>query len=426
MLMMTNSSDKKLTSVFRSLLKGPAAGAHREKAARDFREVRTRVVAGDLGQTLDGLFARLSAPTAERVQPDAPGGFKIIGALREGGFVEASACLFHLWREVMGAQKLEDVLGVAPHAASIEVWRQAARVPKKEVEARLLADPAKCYATAGADWLMIHAKPERALPMLELVLNRKERPKTLPTWADALGPALRKDKRGAVLEAILRHRWADHGPVAILGEAVRLNRALLKSTVEHLPTLLCKPDAPDTGVSLVEALFAPLHSTQGAERELVTAALARLGCGILLQDRRGPQAEAVLALIALAARRLRNLTTDEGHQARTWVLENLSPGSEPAPGKAQVTLDGARQLGVAFEKAAQGFSAKDILGVTARNLGLTPVGAKGETVSYNALKHEDLEGGVLPGDNALIEEPGWALGQDVVMRAKVRKGASHV
>jgi len=85
----------------------------------------------------------------------------------------------------------------------------------------------------------------------------------------------------------------------------------------------------------------------------VTTVLARLGCGILLQDRRGPQAEAVLGLIAQAARRLRNLTKDEADQARTWVLENLRAGAEPSDGKAHVTIEGARHLALAFEKAAK-------------------------------------------------------------------------
>jgi hypothetical protein len=321
---------------------------------------------------------------------------------------------------------LEEVLLLAPDATSLEVWRKTAKVAAKVIEGRLLSDPVSTYATAGADWLLLHAKPEQMSPLLELFLGRKDRPKTLLPWADALVPALKKDKKGVLLERLLRHPCLDRGQCATIAEVVRLNRTLLKNTVENLPAILCQAVPPEQGSLFVEELFTPMPNTEGAEREFVTTVLARLGCGILLQDRRGPQAEAVLGLIAQAARRLRNLTKDEADQARTWVLENLRAGAEPSDGKAHVTIEGARHLALAFEKAAQGFAAKDILHAAARNLGLTPIGKKGEPASYNPLQHEDVEGGMLPGDNAVMEEPGWTLGQDIVVRARVKRGVNYV
>lgn len=420
-----NPLDRKLTSVLKTLLTGAAEGAKRDKANKDFRDLRSRVVDSDLGRILDQLFGSFSAP-AGRAKPDVGEVFKIIMALRERGFVEAPAFLFFQWRDVMGGQTLDEVLLVVPDAASMEVWRKSAQITAKEIEGRLLSDPVSTYATAGADWLLLHAKPRQLSALLELFLNRKERPKTLLPWADALVPALKKDKKGVLLERLLRHPRLDRGQCATFAEVVRLNRTLLKNTVENLPAILCQVVPPEQGAPFVEELFTPMPNAQGAEREFVTAALARLGCGILLQDRRGPQAEAVLGFIAQAARRLRNLTKDEANQARTWVLENLLAGAEPMDGKAHVTIEGARHLALAFEKAAQGFAAKDILHATARNLGLTPIGKKGESASYNPLQHEDVEGGMLPGDNAVMEEPGWALGQDIVVRARVKRGVNHV
>ena len=421
-----NPFDRKLTSVFKALIKSPALGPKRDKAGKEFREVRSRVVDTGFGETLDRLFASFSTPPTERPKPEAADASKIIAALRERGFVESAAMLFLQWRDVMGTQTLADVLPIAPDATSLEGWRKIVRVPTNEFEGRLLADPAAAYATAAADWLLLHAKPEQTLTVLEMFLARKERPKTLPPWAEALLPALKKDKRGILLERILRHPWPAKEYLMTLGEVIRLNRTLLKNTVEHLPAILCKKDAPPAGALLLEEMFAPLHNTQGVEREYMTALLARLGCGILMQDRRGPQADEVLELIAQTMRRLRNLTKDEAIQARTWVLENLGAGAEPAGGKIHVTIEGARQLALAFEMLAQGLPAKDVLTASTRNLGLTPFEKKGEVVIYNPLHHEDIEGGMLPEDNALVEEPGWSLEQDVVVRAKVKKGASHV
>jgi hypothetical protein len=147
-----------------------------------------------------------------------------------------------------------------------------------------------------------------------------------------------------------------------------------------------------------------------------------------MADRRGPQVDAALDVVRKAARQLRNLTKDETLQARTWTLENLRREDEPSDGRIHVTPEGARHLALAFEKAAQGFAVKDILTVTARNLGLSPIGKKAEAVSYNPLRHEDVDGGLVPGDAAVIEEGGWAVGQEALIRAKVKRaqGGNHV
>ena len=92
-----------------------------------------------------------------------------------------------------------------------------------------------------------------------------------------------------------------------------------------------------------------------------------------------------------------------------------------ADGKISITQHGARHLARALEEAGQGFSAKEILTVLARNLGLVAVGKNGDTVIYNPLQHEDVAGGLLPGQSVLIEESGWSINQETVARAKVKK-----
>src|SRR5205085_193934 len=92
-----------------------------------------------------------------------------------------------------------------------------------------------------------------------------------------------------------------------------------------------------------------------------------------------------------------------------------------ADGRLHVTIEGARHVALALDKATQGFAASELLSVTARNVGLTPIGMDGEMLSYDPLRHEDLEGGLLPGDPVRIERIGWAYGRDVVLRAKVKR-----
>jgi hypothetical protein len=99
----------------------------------------------------------------------------------------------------------------------------------------------------------------------------------------------------------------------------------------------------------------------------------------------------------------------------------LNGEETPSDGKLCVNLQGARHIALAFEKADQGFGARDILAVTAHNLGLSAIGKKGDEAIYDPLNHEDIESGLVPGEIVLIEQEGWAINQETVARAKVRK-----
>jgi hypothetical protein len=157
---------------------------------------------------------------------------------------------------------------------------------------------------------------------------------------------------------------------------------------------------------------------------LLTAGLARLATGILIGEKRGTQGDSILAIILNASRQLRYGTHGQEAQQLTWVLEKLAQQDEKPTGKLHITDEGARHIAIAFQKADEGFAAKDILALTARNLGLTPLGSKDENVQFNPLQHEDTQGGLLPGDSVVILESGWLCGKTVVMRAKVRRNQS--
>ena len=413
--------DRKLSSVFKALHKRQPDGSKGDTTHKEFSVVRERMVDDGFRRTLDHLFADFVCTSEQRPKHSTEAALGYVREFRNQGFMETAALLFVAWREVLSGVSLEVMLPTAPDAASVEIWIKAVNAPVPEIEKQLLADPCATYATAGADWLMEHAKPDHLIPLLELFLSRRARPTFLRPWCETLVATLSKDKRGALLGAALRHPWPTEGCIATLADAVRSDRTLLRMMVDLLPAMLAQKTATPAVTAFVNDVFRVIVSTEDAEREFMTGALSRLGTGILLADQRGPQSEAALAVIENSARQLRNLTRDETLQARTWLLENLSRKTEPTDGKLQVTLEGARHLALAFGKAAQGFAAKDILTVTARNLGLSPIGKKGDAVLFNPLQHEDVEGGLVPGNPVVIDEEGWAVRQEALIRAKVKR-----
>jgi hypothetical protein len=240
--------------------------------------------------------------------------------------------------------------------------------------------------------------------------------------------ALRNDKRGQLLASTLRHTWPSEDRIAALVEAIRSDRALFKLMADLLPTVLTRKESSASVVSFVSVLFDKAMTAEGSEREFATATLARLGASIVLADRRTPNSDAALAVIRKMTRQLRSLTKGETARSVTWFFENLCGEERPADGTLCVNLQGARHIALAFEKADQGFAAKDILSVTARNLGLLPIGKKDDTAPYDPIMHEDTDGGLVPGEPAIILESGWSINHEAVLRAKVKtmRGRGHV
>jgi hypothetical protein len=416
-----NPADKKLAGILKVFIKGTKEAPARQKVEKDFQAVRSRVADTVLGAVLDSLFRSLSAPADQSKKPEAAQATATVRALYDRQFVLSAAVLFIIWQDVLSVLPLESILPVTPNEASFEVWRKTSASPAKEIEQRLLASPAATYVTAGADWLLLRVPPEKQLALLELFLTRQPRPNNLPVWSEALAIALQKDKRGALFRAILRNSWPAEDRISALVEVIRGNPVLMKAVIDALPQILTAKEPPSSAMVMVRQLFVDLTVTTYTARQFATASLARLGTGILLHHDIGPCAREALVFIQQTARQLRGATRDADTQSRTWVLENLREEMSPADGRLHITLDGARRFAIAFEKAAQDFPAAEILAMTARNLGLTPIGAMGQTVSYDPLQHEDVDSGMIPGESVFIESQGWSHGENVILRARVRK-----
>gem|GEM_PF-3496676 len=416
-----NSLDRKLTSVFKILLKGPLDDSKKRKIEKEFRNVRTGIIDEDFGKKIDFLFDEFSRPPIQRQKLVFDEAVEFLQALRDRGLLESATLIFNIWRDIFQDLSLQQMLNVAPNSASLKIWIKAKKIPARDVEGQLLANPTEIYSTVGADWLLAHSKPEKLLPLFDLLVDRQQRKKHLRPWHEALTTALKKDKSGKLLALIFHQPSLTDDRITALSEVIYQNRALFKMTIDILPTILTRKESNASAVKLVETLFKSTLTTDSSEREFITATLARLGAAILLAERRTTDAEASLAIIQKIMRQLRNLTKTQAQQSKTWIFENLSNEEVLLDDKLSITAHGARHIALAFEKADQGFNAKDILSVMARNLGLSEIGKKDQTAIYDPLWHEDVAGGLTPGTPVIINQAGWRINDEVVARAKVRK-----
>jgi len=399
-----------------------------QKLSGEFKRILEQVVNEDLRRTLETTFSKIVRHTNEATQPEVTESLQSLRTFLERGFRKTPSVVYLAWLDLFSGLTLDEILSVTPNTVCFGKWLKKSKVSVQEIQRQLAARPDQAYTTIGADWLLEHPKPAIPFSVVGKFLARQPRPEFLLPWNEGLAAAMKKDKRGELLAGILQQPSLNQEQIQALSEAVRSNRVVFKKVADLLPAILARKDSTATTVHFVNCLFDGVLASDGNEREFYTAVLGRLGAGILLADRRTPISDEVLALVRKIARQLRNLAKGEAAQTKTWVFENLCEEDKPSDGKLCVNLQGARYIARAFENADQGFPVKEILSVTARYLGLSPIGKNGEIVAYDPLQHEDVVSGLLPGESVVILESGWAFKDEAVMRAKVKKanGGSHV
>ena len=413
-----NSLDRKLAAVIKTALKPSPEDLANESLAQDFQGIRRKMANGEVIATVDRLQLLLSrSETVWQLQEIAD----VIKSLLGAGFSETPAAIFAASLELLKSLSILDVLPILPSANSLDKWAKASKQPILRIELELLARPDLVYASAGADWLLFNSKSEYLLPLWSLFLNRLPRPKYLPSWEEAIESAVELDKKGNLLAILLFSPGLEEERISIFADVVRKNHRLLRIVTEELPHLLAHKGANSKLIHFIKHLFSNVVFQHDADRELSTALLARLGTGILISGHCGSYSGEALAFIRETSQQLRNLTDCDDAKSHTWVLENLLADEKQPAGKLGLNLQGARYIAQAIEKIEQGFPGKDVILVTARHLGLLEIGRKDEVVSFDPLKHEDVIGGLLPGETVFVTEPGLAFNNQAVRRAKVIK-----
>jgi hypothetical protein len=412
------SFDKNLAAAIKAAAKMDLKAGPPQTIPAELRETRQQVSGSDLVKPVEDLITLVSSSSTEKCAS------KTIELLRDFlaiGYTSAAAELFQYRLTDLENVPLGELLSVVPNTACLEKWSKSVKKPAPEIEGELFADPFRAYQTAGADWLLAHAGPEQLRPIHKLLLSRETRPKFLPQWNEVLLSLFKKDKKGEILEALIFAAANNPGAAKTLIEFILSSRSVFKAIPDALAVILTRKIPSPVAGAFVQELFAPFFARDDSENELASAVLARLGTAILLAERRTTEADTVLEFIRKSAQRLRSITKGIPNQSRTWILDNLLVEERQPDGKLCINLQGARHIALAFEKVDQGFPPKEILSVTARHLGLTPIGRRDEIVPYDPLKHDDLEGGLVPSDSVLIVEPGLAFSNEAVLRAKVKK-----
>jgi hypothetical protein len=412
------NADKKLARALKQLAKCAEKGGDTSQPSQALHDFQARTSDPALKSVISRASQALRSPPTERAQLPAEEVIALLRLLAENKLTSSAAVTFLALVQPLKTLDLEAILPLAPTAKCLAAWIKAARVPKKLVEEKLLAAPELAWRTPGLDWYMDKGDIHRAGPLVSNLLSKTPRPQHLPQWDSVLAGPIEKARGEVLMAIILEDKSRDPRQLEALAALLLDSPALLRRAADLLPDLLDTPFADQSldfsKLLLEHALVVPPH-----RRPLISATIARLATGILLKDDLSASQEDALKSIGETMSRLKLATTEEDLKGRTWILEPLKAVTERPGDNQNLTMTGARHMAVAFEKARQGLNTHAVLAMAARNLGMAPIGGKGEKVAYNPLQHEDTQGGIMPGETVETVEPGWTFRNSVVLRALV-------
>jgi hypothetical protein len=413
-------ADNRLARALNDLIKSAEKGGNTSQPIQAVRDFETHASDQGLRSAVSRASVALCSSPAHRAQMPAEDVLALLRPLIENELTNSAAVTFLALVQPLKVLDIQAILFLAPTVECLAAWIKVARVSKKLVEEKILAAPDLAWRTAALDWYMEKGTIRRAAPLFSNLPSKSPRPRHLPQWEEVLVETMRTAKGQVLLEVILEGTSSDPLQLASLTTVSLNSPALLSKIAELLPDILenrASGQALDFCKNLLDqALLAP-----PPHRPFVSAGIARLATGLLLKGDLSAIQGQTLRAIGEVMSCLRIAAADEDLKARTWIIEPLKTAAE-RPGENQnLTMLGARHIAVAFEKARQGLSAHAVLSMTAKNLGMAGIGTKGENVPYNPVQHEDVRGGILPGEIVQITDPGWTFRNSVVLRALVAR-----
>jgi hypothetical protein len=416
-------ADKKLARVLKELSKTGAKGGNISQVMRPLNELIADAFDPALKSAIVRLSQALQTPADQSAQLTPEDAAALLRSLQDNGLPNSAAVTFAALIPALKNLDLETVLPLTPNVRCLAAWAKGARLPKKALETKILTNPELAWSTPALDWYIENASPHRAPTFLSDLLTKRPRPNHLSQWDELLPGPIKDAKGGPLLQAILEDQSRDQNQLDTLAALAISKPDLSHHLADLLPDLLDGPCARQalafTRLFLEHAALAPQH-----QLPTLAAAIARLATGLLVNGEPSDAHAQALASIRETMARLKISITDEELRTRVWILEPIKAAAERLTDNQNLTLIGARYLAVAFEKARQGFAAKVVLSMTAKNLGMTALGAAGERTTYNPLHHQDTKGGIMPGESVEVTDPGWLFRNSVVLRATVARPAA--
>jgi len=339
-------------------------------------------------------------------------------ALLRMGFRETVSVLLEHDAAVLAGLDQSKLLLFGVSETTISAWVKARsgreEGDQKELAGKLIesamAHPERAMESALASWVCRAMPPGqlgRLVPLVVIDFHGKPSKRLLET-------VLLRDKDGNFVT-----EWLAGEPdrIPATAEIVRRNPKCLRHVLDsawkwlgHSAAKVLRPFYAD--------LMEEFPRTKNRRRSEWSGNLLSLaGTLVPMADKNETAGELLQDLQRLGIRVWKD-SEESGDRHRTWAF--IQSGNKSLAGESGgLSREQAKLLGIAIMRARKGKDALAELESAFVNLGVARFGREGERVAYDAIIHNDLDGGLLPGDEVLVKRSGFRLGKTVLVKADV-------
>jgi hypothetical protein len=419
---MNQKHDSLLAKIFQAAAKPSDSPAERDKAAGALQKFLDQLDDEELKQSVRSVFAFLQARRKALTSGKslaAP--FEAVEHLRTSGFpASASSTLAAMDKELAGLE-LKHIRLIAFREATIDNWiKQKAgkddRVTNSLKESLIelaISDPQMTLGSALYSWFARNLDASRILESKPLLIQAAARHH--PKAAEMFAILLPKDKSGDFVIG-----WICDGEERLkrLVELSQIDSRLFDALQKAAPTWL-KHGQANLLVDLYRGMHSNIGSRTGSNRAESTAQLFTLA-GVLLPLAEANEAAAAilehLQTISLAVWKDAGDSPDRRH---TWAIIRAGNDQLDSATDAALSPESASILGLALRKSRKGRDAITELESALVNIGVERFEVAGSSAIYDPLVHDDIDGGLLPGDRVIVSASGFRFNGKVIVKAPV-------
>lgn len=286
-----------------------------------------------------------------------------------------------------------------------------------EALTEMRSEPSVALQFPGLAWVIAKAKLPDLLPLLPLLFGQQDETANEQLIASVRAQFLRRDKTGRGTTEILRRISAEELTDKALVDTLQRTPEAAAAFVQLLPKLVTRQSG-DQAAKIVQKWLPTLPEIPKKRRTLVSGALAAVCGAILLKERRRPLEDGILSLVADAIKRLSlEVGADvDGY----WGVFPLDTSRGDNTG-VYISPEAARLFVESLEKLEDSrYQPTLVVEALASNLGLSKVNEPRAIVTYDPKIHQDIVGGLLKNQMAVVVRSGWRYDETLLLKTKVK------
>lgn len=420
---MNQKHDTLLAKIFQMAAKPTTSPADREKAADALKKLLKQMEDEDIKQTVRTVFSFLQTrrkAIASGKPLEAP--FEAVELLRISGFPSSASSALAAMDKELAELEFEHIRLITFRETIIDNWIKQKAGKDDELlnslKERLIdlaiSDPQMTLASDLYSWFARNLDAKRlsdSKPLLVAAAARHH-----PKAAEMFAVLVPKDKSGDFVIG-----WISDGEERLkrLVELSQIDSRLFDALQKGVPTWLNHGQA-NLLVELYRGMHSNIGSRTGSNRAESMGQLLSLAGTLLPLAEETESAASILQHLQTISLSLWKESGDSPDRHRTWAIIQAGNQFLTPSGSGNLTPQQAKHLGVAVLRARKGKDALLELESAYVNLGGVKFGKEGESVAYDAIVHNDVDGGLIPGDQVTIVRPGIRCGDSGIVKADVK------